>query len=434
MILMAFRNLFRSKRRSLFLIIAFSFALGIILFSRYFASGTHEASIRQTVILKSGYLQIAANGYLENPSLERAMDIRPEIFTTLESEGVFVYSRRVESAGLLSFNQSSKFVTIVGIDPERETQITEIHRKMVEDKFFENKPSYLVEDGKTVYQIVMGKKLSQTLGLEIGSEIALVTGQFDGSVGAVLARVIGFYQADDTGLDFSTIFLPLDAAHKLFGTYSEEEGLDLATSIVIQAKDSHEAEKIKSRLKEKFPLPHLGENEDRGRSNNYDPVLYDWQELNPGIIQLMNFDQAGTEISLFFIIFILAFGILNIVQMAVFERRREFGILIALGTARGRLFMTFLFEMFFLLLPGIFFGFSIGYGAGYYFYKNPILITGKDAEVFTTSGFAPILKTSLTLSDTLFGILSLIIPVVLFIVLSSLKIFKINPREVISER
>jgi len=139
-------------------------------------------------------------------------------------------------------------------------------------------------------------------------------------------------------------------------------------------------------------------------------------------------------IRFFFIVFIMAFGILNIVQMAIHERKREFAVLIALGTKPKRIFLTFLLEIFFLILPGLVLGCLIGMGVGYYFDINPIMVTGDLSEIFTSSAFAPILRSVVTFNELIIGMIWVLLPSALFSVFAARRILKIDPLKEIAGR
>lgn len=434
MILMAARNLLRNFRRSVVIMAAVIFAVALVTFARFLSYGSHEETVYQAVQLTSGYLQLVANGYIENPSLERAMDITPEILESLRVEGVTSIVKRVQGSGLASLDENAKFINIIGTQPEEEIKVTLIHKRMIRGNYLKTGIIEKDREGRIVYSCILGEKLAGNLNAKIGSTISLVTSQFDGAVGVILAKVSGIYKTDDNQLDYSTVYITLNAGHELFGTNTEKSGIQRLTSIVLGVKDLEMASKVYAKLRPKFPLPVLLDGEKRENSLSYSPVIYLWRDLLPGVIQLIDFDQVGTEFTIFFIVFIMAFGILNIVQMAIHERKREFAVLIALGTKPKRIFLTFLLEIFFLILPGLVLGCLIGMGVGYYFDINPIMVTGDLSEIFTSSAFAPILRSVVTFNELIIGMIWVLLPSALFSVFAARRILKIDPLKEIAGR
>lgn len=433
MIKLAFRNLLRNKRKSSVLILALTLATALILFSRFLAYGIHEETIWQTVHQDSGYLQINANGWLENPILERALEVTPSLLAELEKYSeILVVSPRIQAASLISLHENTHFIQVRGFDPDKEKKITSLEKYLIEGQVFQENDVRLDKAGRKVYPMIVGKNLLVNLSAHKNSVLSLVTTQFDGSVGAVLVEVTGVLSTGNLVLDNGMVFISLTAAKELFGTQSGEKGLYTALSLGV--KDLATADEIYHKLKEKFPEPHLQNGVKRETSENYDPVIHDWRDLNPGVLQLMELDQLGNEISLAFVIFIMVFGILNVVQMSIHERRRELGILIAIGTTPYRLFLTFLLEILLLMVPGLLMGILVGGGYSFYLENNPIVLSGGDAEAFQASGFAAVLKAKISLNELLIGLATILIPTFLVVSWAGRRILKLNPIDAINER
>jgi len=346
----AYRNVWRNKRRTIITLVTVTLGTSFILMMRFFSYGSHEETIKNAVSLSSGYVQIAANGWLENKPLERALDV------------------------------DSSLVHLVG-------------------------------------------------------------SQFDGSIGAIPVRITGIYLAHDTALDNSTLFTSLEGGEELYALSAslaqEERGgrdpsLSRYTSLVLGVNNYRDAESLVEKLKEIFPTPPLADGESRENSLNYDPVVHSYGELIPGIIQLMLLDQISGEITLAFLIIIVAFGVLNTVQMSLHERYKEFGIMMAIGTRPGYIMRMVLLETFFIVLPGILLGTIIGVGFGTYFHIHPIVFTGGDAKMMTDMGFSPVMPALVDISELGIGILSIGLPSLVFAMLSVLRISRLRPVEAIS--
>lgn len=433
MIKLALRNLLRKKRRTILIGLALMLAVTVVLFTRFLSYGMHQETLWNTVSLHSGYIQIAANGSLDNPGLERAMEVSSKLLEAIQkTRGVKNISLRIESFALASFGENTRFIKVMGADPKTEKHITTLSNKIKQGRMFREGEFHIDKQGRKIYRAVPGNLVANSLNLKVGDVFSLVTSEFDGSIGAVLVKVSGIYKAGENQLDAYSLRISLGAAKELFGTV--REGKEYYTSIAIEPGDRNRVPELTERLKEKFPLPKLKKGEDRAHSENFNPVAYGWRELVPGVIQLIDLDQVGTEVSLFFIIFIMSFGVLNVVQMAIHERRREFGVLKALGTSPGRLYGTFLLEILFLMLPAFALGALLGVFAGNYMEHNPVLITGEDAKIFLEMGFVPVIRSKVALSEMWIGLVSIFVPVALFTVIAAHRIFRLVPVQEIAER
>jgi ABC-type antimicrobial peptide transport system permease subunit len=155
--------------------------------------------------------------------------------------------------------------------------------------------------------------------------------------------------------------------------------------------------------------------------------VHKWEELIPGVLQLIVLDQISGELTLAFLILIMSFGVLNTIQMSIHERIREFGVMMAIGIKARVLLKMVLMELLILLIPGILIGALLGSGISYYFELNPIILKGEDAEMFASSGFAPVLRTIVDLRELWIGVLSLVLPTCIFSYIAARRILKLEP-------
>ena len=304
MILLAFRNLFRNLRRSSLIMLAIAVSAALVLTTRFFSYGMHLETLNQAVLLNTGYIQIAANGYAENPALERAMDITPDMLKEMKVAGVISLAKRIQGAGLISFRDASKFISIYGVQPAEEKKITTLHQKIILGSYLDTLIAEKDQLGRTVYPCIIGFKLAENLRAGLGQTVSLVTSQFDGSVGAVLVKIKGIFRADENQLDYNAVFLELEAGHSLFGTLDPGNHIERLTAVIVNIAGEHDAPEVYQKLRTKYPLPALDSGERREFSLNYAPTAYLWSDLIPGVIQLINFDQVSNEISIFFIVLI----------------------------------------------------------------------------------------------------------------------------------
>lgn len=431
---MAFRNLFRNKRRTIITLLSIVFAAFLISFMRFFTYGVHQESIKQAVGLSTGYLQVAAYGWIESGhSLERAMDYTPEIRKTILSvPGVTGVSRRIRSGALVSYHDSSKFVDVLGFDPVDEKKVTDLQDYVISGTFLSESysPEQPASGKPIVYEGMIGYKLADYLGVKPGSELSLVSSQFDGSVGAILFRVTGILRANHSRLDSNQIWIHLKTAERLFGPGDPANHVVRYTSLAIGTKNIFTAEDVERKLKQIYPSPKTAEAPED--SDVYDPVALGWRDLNRDLIQYLTLDQIGNEVTYIFLLIIMAFGVLATVEMSVYERTREFGILLALGTRSGQIVTMVMLEVVMLLGIGIFIGIGIGAALGYYYDVNPIILSGETADMYVEFGSVVTMRAMVNFQETYIAVLSLALPSILFSYMATRRVHHLKPAEIIN--
>lgn len=420
MIRLAWRNLYRNKKRTVITLISVFFAAMLISFTRFLSYGSHQETIWNAVQMQSGYIQLAAPAYMENPSIENAMDIHTEDFAKLRVEGVTSVSPRIVGFGLAAFENRSKIIQIFGADPEKEKQITIIHKKVVEGE-------WLKSDS---IGCVIGQVLADKLKIKPGDTLSVITAQFDGSIGALNLQVTGLFKTDDYEIDSRSVYVTLDTAQELFRLTPENSDFERFTSVAIGIDRSQKADEIFERIRELFPGPPASA---KGTEAEFQPKAFFWPDLIPGVVELMNLDQASGELTLSFLILIMAFGILNTVQMSVYERKKEFGVLMAIGTKASGLMTMVFFETVYLLGIGLVLGLGAGTAISYYFQVHPIVLGGDLGKGMVEMGFVPILRCIIDMRELGIAIITLTLPVFIFVLFVIRKIAAIRPAEVIRE-
>ncbi|MDH5655589.1 MAG: FtsX-like permease family protein [Spirochaetia bacterium] len=424
MLKVSFRNIFRNKRRTIITFILIS--VGSIIFSifRFVSFGVHQDMIWHVVELNTGFIQIAANGWLENPVIERAMDTTPELIQELKNmEKIHAVAPRIAGHGLISYRENSRFISVLGIDALQEKKITTIHKRITEG-------SYLNPESDK-HQGIIGYKLARHLGVSPGDTVYIIGSQFDGSMRVLSVEISGIYKAVDVELDMSRIIINLQAARQLFSPDDPESQIKRYTSIALGVEHYRDAEDVYGRLSEKFPIPELEKDEDRENSENYDPVALFWEDLNPGIVQMVILDEIQNDLFYGFLLIIIAFGVLNNVQMSIHERNRELGILLALGTRPRDLVAMILLETLIIMIPSLIIGNAVGTGICYYWYLNPIVLGGDFGQMYIDMGFEPILRPILDTFQLWVSILSIFVPSMTLALIASRRVFKLNPVQII---
>ena len=332
---MAFRNIFRQRRRSLFtgLSILGAFALAVIFIG--WADGSYNNIIDQFTRTRLGHIQIHRQGYLDRPSLEKSFAGVAAVGAMLDrTRGVESWTARVFSAGLAGAGDTSAGARIIGLDPEREARTTRFDRTIVQGRAF---------SGPRAQETILGRGLADILEAELGDEIVLLSQGADGSIAEDLFRLVGVASSGNDLADRTALYLPLETA---------QEYLVLGDKV-------HEIAAVVSSLGRVRAVSRALAGELEGRGLAVEP----WQVFARSFYQAMKADKAGMWAILLVIVVIVAVGVLNTVLMSVLERRREYGLLKALGTRPGRVVRLVVLEVLILSLLAMIAGSAIGLGA-----------------------------------------------------------------------
>jgi len=423
MLKVAFRNIFRNTRRTIITFLMISIGSVLFSFVRFLAYGAHQDMIWHVVSLSSGFIQVAANGWHESRSIERALDVDETLLKSLRVEGVTAVSPRIFSHALISHGENSRFISVLAADPELEKNITVIHEKI--------KQGVDLSRTDDPYAAMIGYKLAKNLDLKLGDSAYLIGSQFDGSMGAIKINIAGIYKSINTELDISHVIIKPGAGRELFAPGSPSEGVIRYTSVALGVKDYRVADRVYRALVAKYPFPELEKGEAREESLNYGPVVLNWKDMNPGIIQAVLIDEIQNDFFWVFLLIVLAFGVLNNVQMSIHERVKEFGVLLAVGTNPRSLYAMVLYEVLIVLLPALFIGTLGGMGVGYYFNVNPIVFTGNFEQAYEELGFVPVIRSIVDPVEIWIAVLAVFVPCILFALFAIRRIFRLNPVEII---
>ncbi len=372
LIRLAWRNLWRNKRRSIITILAVAFAAMLSIAMRGIQLGTYEVNIRTAVNMFPSYLQIQRIGFQDNPSLQRSFSYDETLVHLIEAQpAVTGHAARLYAQGLVSFKDNSLGAAIVGIDPKRERRVSELLNRIYAGEFLRS---------DTTNNIVVGYKLLQNLKSSVGDTVVILTQGFYGSLGNMLFRVSGTVKTGAQEIDASVVFMGLSKAQEL---------VDMGNRISVIAISLRDLDDV---TPTKFNL-------NRGLSNPKLTTL-SWEEVMPELKQAIEFDNISGIIFLGILIIIVAFGILNTVLMSVTERFREFGILLSVGMPQVKLVTIVFVEMIFIAVIGSLLGNILAAGINYYIVQNPILLGGDYGALYEEYGFLPRIES--TMEPTMF--------------------------------
>ena len=328
----AFRNIFRQKRRTI--LTALAMIVGFTLSSVFigWSDGAYGNIIAMFTRNRIGHIQVHREGYLDKPSLYKTISAYSAVGKAIQTiAGVEAWTPRVFGAGLGSVDEKSTTVQIFGIDVARETKATQFDKKVIEGRVLDKTPSH---------EAVIGKGLATTLSATLGSEIVIFSQGADGSIANDVYTIVGIVESGDDTTDRMTCYLNLKDAQELFVLEGRIHEIVVTVSRVNQVAKITRA--IETRL------------------NDSTLHVAPWQEVAKSFYRAMQADKQGDSVGRIVIMLIVAIGVLNTVLMSVLERTREYGVLKAVGTKPTQIFRLVICEVFIIALGSICVGALLG--------------------------------------------------------------------------
>lgn len=349
---LALRSLGRRKGRTALTVGMMVFSTWMIVFGAGLNEGSYADMIRMATGTFTGQAQIQHPGYEKTPSLFETVDDPAPILAALQQRPeVVAAAPRIETGALLSVENRTSGALVVGIDAEAEKKTSTMAGMVKEGTLLGP-----TQDPEAL-PIVVGKGLQRRLRANLGDTITLLGQAADGSMAAEVYELVGVVASGQSELDANVALLRIgDAAELLeLGKRVHRIAIKLVNA---SAGD---------RFIAGFPAPEGTR------------VLH-WRELLPSLEPSIETDRAGTVVFLFVILVVAALGVANAMLMTVMERRREIGVLVALGTTPSRVVAGFVWESMLQSLLGVAVGMALGLLCVWYFAGVGIRFTDQPIE------------------------------------------------------
>lgn len=375
--ILAWRNIWRNKMRSIVIMLSVTIGLfaGIAIVALY--KGMMKSRIRSVIEAEIGHLQLHDTGFKKDYDPEFVIDNGGEVLKTLTAtQGVKMVSARSVTNGMLATATGSAGVQINGVFPQQEYEISQLDKKIIEGSLF---------NAAKKNEVMIGKKLAIKMKIKVGSKLVLTFTDTSGDIVSGAFRVAAIYQSDNAPLDERNVYVTINDLNALLTTGDSFHEITL----ILNSDDS--VKKIQDELKQKFPGCQVES----------------WKEISPETDLLVKTTDQYSYIIMVIIMFALAFGIINTMLMAILERTKEIGMMMALGTNKIKIFTLVLLETIFLTLAGTPFGILISWLATGYYNKRGLDLSGMGREMMSSFGFGTIIYPEFP-TDKLMGILLIV--------------------------
>jgi len=353
----AWRNIWRNKLRSIVIIIAVALGIFAGVFTWAFYRGLVVQRIQNAISTESSHIQIHHKDYLTNPDQKFVVPNLNKVAASVEKiPGVKAVAQRIVVNAMISSAETGAGVRIIGIDVEKEKQVTNIFSKVREGSYF---------FGNTKTPIVLGAALAGKLSVRLRSRVVLTLQTMDGTLTSGLFRVEGIYKTSNTTYDEMNVFLRITDIAALTGL-EETSGHELAVLLTDNSLLNVTADKM---VKD---FPGLD--------------TRTWREIMPEVSLVEESMDMAMYIFLGVVLAALVFGIVNTMLMAVLERVKELGMLMSVGMNKTRVFLMILLETVMLSLTGGVIGIIAGYLVTLLYSRHGISLS-KFAEAYEKLGY-----------------------------------------------
>ena len=405
MFLLAWRNLWRNPKRTLLTVSAIAFATAVLEFFIGIQFESYDSAIKSSVSLYQGTAQLQAKGYNDKANIRKSFADSQRLVEVLEAhEQISATSTRAMGFALVSSDKRSYATQIVGIDPTQESTVSTIHKSIKQGEYLTSSDSS---------EAIIGAPLARNLKISVGQELTLLGQARDGSVVATVLKLKGIYESGAPDLDRSIVFMPLKSFQEEFSMQGHVH------AVVLQALDldqlSSTIAELESKIQSKLGQEHKLE-------------ILSWEQIMPGLKESIELDMASAWLFYFSLVLIVAFMVINTFLMSILERKKEFGTMMALGTAPVRIVAMIILEVCLLSLVGVVVGTAIGSSVLVYFNSSGFAIPGTE-EIMQTWNLPARIYPELTLRVLITAPLILIITSLIGIVFPALKIGRLKPLE-----
>ncbi len=324
---LAWRNLWRNYRRTLIMLTAITVGVWAMIFMTALLRGMVDEMVRTSTSTLLGHVQIHHQLYIDDPNIANSMEPpTPAMISVLERDPLAAWTTRVRLPAVISSEREAAGVMLVGIDPDREAAMSFIQDAVIEGRYL-NSPN---DKG-----VILGARLVERLDTSLGKRIVLMSQDPDNNIVDRGFRIVGIYHTDPASTESRFAFLGLHQAQSLLNLGNKISELE------ILGQDYRETRPIVERLQKQLPAQQQ---------------VNSWTQLNAYMGSMLAVMDGFILIWIVVVFLALSFGLVNTLAMAVFERVREIGLMLALGMRPAAIMLQVLIESLVLLLLGLVLG------------------------------------------------------------------------------
>ncbi|MEX0685823.1 MAG: FtsX-like permease family protein [Balneolales bacterium] len=400
----SWRNIWRSPGRSGVLLAATVAGLWAGVFTAAITNGFLEQRFERLIETEISHMQIHHPEYLIEREPHMTISQAGEIIEQLrQNENICAFTPRTLVDGMIQSPVTTSGVQIRGIDPDREEQTTNIRRMIVEGEYL---------DTDTRNPLLIGRKLAEKLNVDIGMRVVLTFQDTENELISSSFNIVGLFKAISTAEEESKVFTPAS----VLSEYLADEPVYHELAILMQ--DEAMSDSLAAELKRDFP--HL--------------ETLTWEEISPELRYLEEVGSVSSYVFLIIILLALAFGILNTMLMAIFERSRELGMLMAIGMNKTKVFTMITLESVMLTLTGAVVGIILALATISYLGDEGLNLEAVGGAALEEVGYDTVVFPILETGSVLMITLLVIITALLSAVYPAIKALRLKPAEAVRDQ
>ncbi|MBD3868404.1 MAG: ABC transporter permease [Acidobacteria bacterium] len=342
---LAWRNLWRRKRRTAITVLSITIGVGLCLFYTGLGDGMYGQVISMAVRSGSGHLVLENRSYRDDQVLKHTIQASDELIRSVKAvEGLEGYSLRISAPGMVSTSYGTVGGGFDAVRPDLDKEFSLLNRNLVEGRY--------LESGR---DMIIGTELARKLKVNIGSKVVLTAQDRDGETVQDLFRVVGTFRTRSDMMDGFYFQITLDQAREMLGL-----GPDDLTQVGVYLEDRHLQDEARDYLERCEPVKASG------------AAVVPWQEVLSDLANYIEVDTASNYIFQILLFLVILAGVLNTVLMSVMERTYEFGVMLSIGMSRMRLLLMVVVECAMLAAIGTVCGAALGWAENALLYRYPI--------------------------------------------------------------
>lgn len=399
----SWRNIWRHPARSGVLMGSIIAGLWAGIMVSSWGNGLIEQRVNRVINQELTHLQIHHPEFRTEREPGLIIETSGEIFSFLEEdERVQSFTARTLADGMVQSPLTTSGVQIIGIQPDRERSTTTFHENLVEGEYI---------DADIRNPVLIGRKLAEKLNVEIGNRIVLTFQDMNNELTSGAFNITGFFHSGQTAFDERMIYVRSEDISTMIADQP------VYHQIAVLLHNGEEGNEIVTELNQQF-----------------DNILAQtWLEISPEMRYISQYSGSYMFYIMLVIMFALAFGILNTMLMAIFERMRELGMLMAIGMSKIRVFFMIILESVILTLTGAAIGMLLGYLTVEYFNENGLDLTSVGGDSFEIWGYDAMVYPFVTTEEYISVTILVIVTAMLAAIYPAIKALRLVPGEVVKE-
>ena len=324
LMMLAWRNLWRNHHRTIIMISAVTIGVWAMIFMTALMRGMVTDMVRDGIQTLPGHVQIHHPKFRDDPSVNNLMlTTATELNNKFGGIGFEAWASRIRVPAVIASERESRGVTLFGIDPAAEEPISLLADDIVEGRFLRD---------ETDSGVVIGLKLADKLDTKLGKRIVLMSQDPSNKIADRGFRVVGIFDLDLDSHEESSVFAGRATIQKMLGIE------DRVTEVVFLDGDYRNVDSLYKKISE-LAGP--------------DVDVQPWYKLDKYLGMMLNMMDGFVLVWVIVIFLTLSFGLVNTLVMAVFERIREIGLMLALGMRPSNILGQIIVESLLLLVIGL---------------------------------------------------------------------------------